>query len=281
MPVPLRSVRRTGGAVARPPEVQEPDGPSGGVFGAGPAVMGHRGLGCGVVSGHRENTLGSFTAAAALGMRWVEVDVRRTGDDTLVVAHDEALGDGTSFAVLTGEQADRSGALRLRTLFEALPTGVGVNVDLKSSIDDCLRPPPRTTAALLAPVVVAEARRRPVMVSSFDPAALGLLRRDAPQVPLGWLTWHRFPVAAAVAGCAHMDVDVLGLHVGSLRRDPRSGRVDASAAERVLSLVHGSGRELLVWCPEAEPACVLADAGADALVVDEVPHALDVLGARV
>jgi glycerophosphoryl diester phosphodiesterase len=59
------------------------------VFRAGPAVIGHRGLGCGVVRGHRENTLGSFTGGAALGTTWVEADVRRTADDVLVVGHDE------------------------------------------------------------------------------------------------------------------------------------------------------------------------------------------------
>jgi glycerophosphoryl diester phosphodiesterase len=119
---------------------------------------------------------------------------------------------------------------------------VGVVVDRKSSIDDCLCPLPGTTAGLLAPVAAVEASRRPLPVSSFDPAALGLLRREVPRVPLGWLTWHRFPVETAVAGCAHLDVDVLGLHVGSLPRDPRTGTVNASAADRVVSLVHACGR---------------------------------------
>ena len=58
------------------------------VFGSGPTVIGHRGLGSGVVDGHRQNTMESFTAAVRSGARWVEADVRRLGDDTLVVAHD-------------------------------------------------------------------------------------------------------------------------------------------------------------------------------------------------
>jgi glycerophosphoryl diester phosphodiesterase len=247
------------------------------VFGDGPAVIGHRGMGRGVVSGHRENTLDSFTTAVALGMRWIEADARRTGDGTLVVAHDAALDDGTSVPALTGEDVDRCGVLRLRALFDALPPDVGVNVDLKSSIDDSLQPPERTTAGLLAPVMAAEARRRPVFVSSFDPAALGLLRAEAPEVPLAWLTWYRFPVETAVAGCAHMDVDVLALQEGSLQRDPGSGMVDRAHAAHVVALVHGCGRQLLVWCPEAGQARMLAEAGADALVVDAVPHALGVL----
>ena len=248
------------------------------VFGSAPAVMGHRGLGCGVVGGHHENTLGSFTEAVRSGTPWVEVDVRRTGDDTLVVAHDAVLPDGTRFADITGADADRLGTLRFRTLLEALPDGIGVNVDLKPAMEDCLRPPQRTTAAMLAPVVAAEAGRRPLLVSSFDPAALRLLRAGAPQVPLAWLTWDEFPVDLAVAGCAHMDVDVLGLHEGSLPRDRAGTGVDLPTVERVASLVHRCGRSLLVWCPEAVTARALLDAGADAVVVDDVPGALALTG---
>ncbi len=255
------------------------------VFGGTPAVIGHRGLGRGVVSGHRENTLASFTAAAELGLRWVEVDVRRTEDDVLVVAHDAVYPDGSPVSELSAAQADRNGALRLSALFERLPPDVGVNVDLKSPIDDSLRPPSQTAAGLLGPVVAAEATRQRVLVSSFDPAALHRVRSSAPQVSLAWLTWRQFPLETAVAGCAHMDVDVLALHVGSLVRDPWTGTVgaalevavDSAAVERAVSHLHDCGRQLLVWCPDANSARLLVEAGADAVVVDAVPGALAVL----
>jgi glycerophosphoryl diester phosphodiesterase len=52
-----------------------------------PRVIGHRGA-----AGHApENTLASFAKAAALGVRWVEFDVRLTGDGALVVFHDDTL----------------------------------------------------------------------------------------------------------------------------------------------------------------------------------------------
>ena len=259
------------GAVSRPPAP--------GVFGAGPALIGHRGLGCGVVRGHRENTLGSFTAAAELGMTWVEADVRRTADDVLVVAHDEGYPDGTRVADVSAVEADRRGTLRLLTLVEQLPPEVGLDLDLKSAIDDSLRPPARTTAALLVPVVAAEAHRRPLLVTSFDPVALGMLRAQVPTLPLGWLTWRHFPLDVAVAACAHMDVDVLGLHVGSLA-DRGPGTVDPATVAGTLPFVHGAGRRLMVWCPEAHLAGALLDAGADAVVVDGVPGVVELLGAR-
>ena len=264
---------------AEPPSVRHLTAvPGAGVFGGEPAVIGHRGLGCGVVAGHRENTLGSFTAAVGLGLRWVEADVRRTGDDTLVVAHDPRYPDGARIADLPAAETDRRGTLRLSALLAGLPAGVGVDVDLKSSMDDSERPPGRTTAGVLGPVVSEEATRRPVLVSSFDPAALQWLRRAAPGVPLAWLTWHEFPLDAAVAGCAHLDVDVLGVQVGSLARDRGTEVVDEPTASRAVSLVHRCGRQVMVWCPHPGAARALVAAGVDALVVDRAPDALGALG---
>ncbi|WP_324273207.1 glycerophosphodiester phosphodiesterase [Blastococcus brunescens] len=239
-----------------------------------PAVIGHRGLGCGVVAGHQQNTISSIGAAVHSGARWVEADVRRLADDVLVVAHDAAYPDGTRLADITGAEADRRGTLRLSTLLAELPHRVGINLDLKSSMDDCLPSPGQTTAGLLAPVVAAEATRRPLMVSSFDPAALWLLRLNAPRVPLGLLTWHRFPVEMAVAACVHMDVEVLALHVGSLRSGTARGQIDSGVLTSLLSLLHRCGRQLLVWCPQIALARLLVSAGTDAVVVDDLPEAL-------
>src|SRR3954468_5130871 len=244
------------------------------VFGDRPAVIGHRGLRCGVVAGHRQNTLSSFAAAVRSGARWVEADVRRLGDDVLVVGHDAAYPDGARLADITGAEADRRGTLRLSALLDELPRQVGLNLDLKSSMDDCLRSPERTTAGLLAPIVAAEATRRPLMVSSFDPAALWFLRATAPRVPLGLLTWYEFPVEMAVAACAHMDVEVLALHVGSLWDGTASGQIDSGVLAGLLTRVHRCGRQLLVWCPQIALARFLVSAGTDAVVVDDLPEAL-------
>jgi glycerophosphoryl diester phosphodiesterase len=232
--------------------------------------------------------MGSFAAAVALGAPWVEVDVRRTSDDVLVVAHDPEYADGTRIVDLSSEATDERGTLRLEELLDELPSGVGIDLDLKSAMEDCLRPSAATTAGLLGPVAAQAASRRPVLVSSFDPAALHQVRSQAPRVPLAWLTWRQFPLETAVAACGHLDVDVLGLHVGSLSRAVRCDGVavgagvgvsvevdvDVPAVARAVSLVHGAGRELMVWCPDPQRAQVLVGAGADAVVVDEVSLAL-------
>ena len=244
------------------------------VFGAGPTVIGHRGLGSGVVHGHRQNTLGSFTAAVEAGLDWVEVDVRRTADDVLVVVHDRTWPDGTPIVEVTGAEADRREALRLETLLRELPDTVGVDFDVKSVMDDCLRPPERTTAGLLAPLVAAEVGRRPLVVCSFDPSALSVVHDAAPEVPLGLLTWYGFPLDMAVAACGHLDVQVLALHVGSLWPPGAETALDLAEVERVLALLRRCGRELLVWCPDIDLCRSLLAAGTDAVVVDEVPRVL-------
>ena len=216
----------------------------------------------------------ALAAAVRSGARWLEADVRRLGDDVLVVAHDAAYPDGTRLEDVAAAEADRWGTLRLSALLDALPPHVGLNLDLKSSMGDSLRPPERTTAGLLAPVVAAEVARRPLMVSSFDPSALCFLRAAVPRVPLGLLTWYRFPVEMAVAACVHMDVEVLALHVGSLRGSAADGEIDPDVLGSLLAVLHRCGRQLLVWCPQVASARFLVSAGTDAVVVDDLPEAL-------
>lgn len=246
-----------------------------GIFGSSVVVLGHRGCGKGVVEGQVENTLGSFLAAVRMGVEWVEVDVRRTRDDVLIVTHNPARDDGTFWADLTGEEAIKGGVLPLHLLLEALPEGVGVDFDLKSSMEDAPRERTLTTMGLLAPVLRREARRRPVLVTSFDAAALGIARELAPAVPRGLLTWVEFPVGHAVAFAAHLHVDVLALHGGSLKPN----RVEPGHLQRplrqVIDTVHATGLELMAWCPGSRFAQQLIAAGVDALCVNNVPKILD------
>lgn len=246
-----------------------------GIFGSAAVLLGHRGCGKGSVEGHQENTLDSFLAALSMGLDWIEVDVRRTRDDVLIVTHNPARDDGVFWADLTGQQAHASGVLRLDDLLAALPDGVGIDFDLKSSLEDAPRQRSLTTMGLLAPVLRREARRRPVLVTSFDAAALGIARDLAPRVPRGLLTWVEFPVGHAVAFAAHLDVDVLALHGGSLKPN----RVEPGHLQRplqqVIDTVHTTGLELMAWCPGTRFARELIAAGADALCVNNVPRILD------
>jgi len=241
------------------------------VFGPHPVILGHRGCGRGVVDGYEENTLESFLAAIELGADWVEVDVRRTADDALVVCHNPAdLGDGVFYTDITGEEASSRGALHLEELLEALPPDVGVDFDVKTSMEDATRERGATTTAKLAPLAQREERRRPVLITSFDPSAIDIARELAPGVPRGLLTWLDFPIGQAVAAAGHLDVQVLAAHCGSLQPNQIEPEALRRPLEYVVDIVHQSGREFLAWCPKPGFAQELIEVGADALCVNDV-----------
>ncbi|MFD2421390.1 glycerophosphodiester phosphodiesterase [Amycolatopsis pigmentata] len=247
------------------------------VFGQAPVILGHRGCGRGTVDGHLENTLGSFLAAVDAGADWVEVDVRRTSDDHLVVVHDPADEDGVFYVDITSREAADKGALRLEELLEALPAGVGVDFDVKTAMEDATRPGSGTTMGRLAAIAVRESSRREVLITSFDPGALDIARRLAPGVPRGLLTWVGFPIGHAVAAAAHLDVQVLAPHWGSLRPNEIEPKEVQRPLDYVIDLVHETGREFLAWCPKVEFAQRLLEAGVDALCVNNVPDAIAAL----
>jgi glycerophosphoryl diester phosphodiesterase len=234
------------------------------VFADTPVLCGHRGSG----RGEGENTLASFRAAVEHGLRWVEVDARQTADGVLVARHDPTTEDGRFVADLT---ADETGLMRVADLFADLPPEVGIDVDVKSAMEDALRPRDRTTAALVAELVRDAAR--PVLATSFDPAALLILRERAPDVPLGLLTWIRFPLRKAIPAAAHLGVQVLAAHVESFPlSDPAVQAVERDTATCVRT-AHEAGLEVAAWCPEPGEREQLIEAGVDCLVIDDVPAA--------
>jgi glycerophosphoryl diester phosphodiesterase len=144
-------------------------------------------------------------------------------------------------------------------------------------MEDATRERTLTTMGQLAPIAEREGRRRDVLVTSFDPSVLDIARELASRVPRGLLTWVDFPIDQAVAAAAHLNVQVLAPHWGSLRPNKMEPQTLQRPLEYVVDLVHQSGREFLAWCPGPEFAQKLLDAGVDALCVNNVPNALAAL----
>lgn len=236
------------------------------VFADTPVLCGHRGSG----RGDGENTLASFRAAVACGLRWVEVDARVTADDVPVARHDPVTTDGRFISDLTAAETDELEIMRVADLLEDLPAEVAVDVDVKTSLEDALRPRERTTAALVADLVRRAAGPRQLLVSSFDPAALLIVREGAPAVPLGLLTWIRFPLRKAIPAAVHLSVAVVAAHVDSFPlQDGAVQAVERNTATSVRT-AHEAGLEVAAWCPEADEQELLIDAGVDCLVIDDV-----------
>jgi glycerophosphoryl diester phosphodiesterase len=245
----------------------------GAVFSETPVICGHRGSGRKVVGGHVENTLDSFRAGVAAGLRWVEVDARANADDELVARHDPHVEDGRFVAEMTTAETDEAGLMRVADLLEDLPPEIGVDIDLKTSLEDALRPRGETTAALVAELVAREGGGRPLLITSFDASALGIVRERLSGVPLGLLTWQGFPLRKAIAAAAHLGLQVVApqRHSFPLRGITPSGERDAAYSVRV---AHQAGLEVVAWCPPPEEADELIGAGVDCVIVDDVPAAL-------
>ncbi|XRQ05719.1 glycerophosphodiester phosphodiesterase [Actinomadura welshii] len=248
------------------------------IFESTPAVIGHRGYGSGEptppgsATPVAENTLESMQAAVEAGLSWIEIDVTRTADDDLVLRHDPTTPEGDYVVELP---ATAGGLPRLADIFDALPPEVAVDVDVKTVLEDAVDAPSRRTGALVLPLLEREARRRRLLVTSFDPSLLVFLREGLPGVPLGLLTWLRFPLWHAVPAAAGLGLDAVAVHTGSCGLDHPDSRL--RPLEHCVDVAHKAGLETVIWCPTAETAPAYAAAGFDAMVVNDVPGVLAAL----
>ncbi|MEV5569143.1 glycerophosphodiester phosphodiesterase [Spirillospora sp. NPDC052269] len=244
------------------------------IFDSPPTVIGHRGLGAGTLPGPdgasvAENTLDSILAAVRAGTPWVEIDVTRTADDALVLRHDPTTPDG---AFIVDQTAEETGLPRLEEILAELPPEVAVDVDVKTILEDAVDAPSRRTGALLAPVLRREARRRPLLVTSFDPSLLTYLKDEVPDVPLGLLTWLRFPLWHGVPAAAGLGFQAVAVHTASCGFEHPDTRL--RPLDRIVDTAHKAGLTFMAWCPSAEAAPSYAAAGVDAMVVNDVPGVL-------
>jgi glycerophosphoryl diester phosphodiesterase len=247
------------------------------VFTGRPSLVGHRGLGRGDVAGLLENTLASMLAALDAGVDWLEIDVVRTKDGSLVAHHNPALPDGRFLVDLDRPAAEAGGLVGLDALLDALPEQVPVILDLKSVLEDATDRPGRGTAARLRPLLSAELRRRPVLVTSFDAGALLALRDAEPGAAYGLIGWIDFPLRHAVAAAAALELDMVSLHHGSFGANRIEPAHVHRSPDHSVRVAHEAGLEVLAWCPEADEATALMAAGVDALCLNDVPTALPLL----
>lgn len=239
------------------------------IFDGKPSVVGHRGFGAGTRDGYRENSPQSFQAAANAGLAWVELDVQRSADGVLVVRHDPVMASGESVVSRSAAELSAEGICALDDVLDGLPPEVGVDIDVKTIIDDATDPPRLRTAALVADALLRHRDSRPLLVTSFDPAVVTYLaaRRDTlGEAALGLLTDVFFPLQHGIPAAANLGLDAWCPHARSISAEP--GAIDVA---------HQAGLEVLTWVPDPAAAAVLARAGVDAVCVDDVPGTLAAL----
>ena len=218
---------------------------------AAPRIVGHRGAS----ATHPENTIEAFVAALEAGADGVELDVRRTADDVLVVHHDASLGDGR---LLRRTPADELPA-GVPTLAEALEACAGfwVNIEIKNLPSDPDYDAEHGISLAVAALVGAYGVGERVRVSSFEMAALDRLRSVDPTISTGWLVF--------TGGAPSQFVDRAAAH-GHDAIHPHDLLVDRS----FLRYADRSGLAVAVWTVD-EPARIrqLAEWGVDAIITND------------
>ena len=147
--------------------------------------------------GNLINSRASFRALAAAGFDGIELDVRRTADDGLVVIHDAAYGDGRPVDETMFDERPEAVA----TLAEALDlcAGMVVNIELKNYPGDPAFDPHEEIAALTVELLHHRRRRRDnVIVSSFGLACIDRIRAHDPSIDTAHLVLSRRPAVDVV-----------------------------------------------------------------------------------
>lgn len=190
-----------------------------------PKIIGHRGA-----AAHApENTLAGFRTAAALGVTFVEFDVRLTADKRLVLIHDAELNRTTNASGLVRNAslediqkldagswfAKKFAGERPPSLEEAIvlltELGLGANIEMKA--DKGLE---RETGRVAAAVVARHwPKSRPApLFSSFQTGCVEAVQAAAPDIPRAYLMGRPdrdWQAKITRLGCATVNVGQRGL----------------------------------------------------------------------
>jgi len=260
-----------------------------------PQVIAHRGY----ATDNPENTVAAMRAAAAdERTNGVEIDVRLTADDRVIVFHDDDLSRLTDappavsntpvwklsydeISQYTVGDSDASIPL-LADVLVAIPSEIGVNLELKhpgreglqfGAVDGDAR---EAAAARWQPFVeraldVATATDHDLLVSSFYEGALTAARRVDPAVPLAPIVAD----SAATGLTLARRYDAAAIHpaMDLVFDEPSPAAVESSDAESATSALvanaHDAGCRVNVWTvTDRETATALVDAGVDGLIAD-------------
>lgn len=228
-------------------------------------VIGHRG-GAALA---RENTLEALRAGLGAGADGVEVDVRLTVDGVAVLMHDADVSRTTSgtgrVAELLAEVVRSLGVPTLDEVLDAVPAERILILEVKGTPWDPGHDPAEPVArAVAARLAVGPPRR--VVVSSFNPLALAVVRAVAPQLRTAVLTGAAFDLGSNLAG--------------AIEGGNEECHVPAELVEPwFVDRAHEAGRRVVAWTVD-EPGSVraLAAWGVDAVISNDPRTALSALG---
>lgn len=234
----------------------------------GPLAIAHRG-GAGLAP---ENTLDAFRRSYALGLRYLETDVRRTADGELVAFHDATLGRVTALrgrvgryrlstlrttAVLGG-----GGVLSLRELLAAFPDAC-FTVDVKEA---------SSVATLAALLRETDSAHRVCVAGMRESWLAGLRRLAGPELStaLCWQSLARLVLSGPRVSLA-----------GRFAHVPLAfGRLNV-ATDELIARSTAAGVRVIVWTVD-DPVTMhrVLDAGAAGIITDRPDLLREVLIGR-
>ena len=215
-------------------------------------VVGHRGAS----AAEAENTRAAFEVAEAMGADAIELDVRITLDDRLLICHDP----------LPTAAVDLEDLLTLDEALDAVSDRMLVNIDIKNGVFDGGFDPLMTVVGLTVDTL---RRRGPAanerwLISSFSWASIEASRSLAPEIQTAYLCYGQSAAGALrVAAAGHSAV-----------HPHESGVTDELVAN-----CHAAGLAVNTFtCNDPARIVELADMGADGVCTDEPDTALSALG---
>ncbi|MEQ8717178.1 MAG: glycerophosphodiester phosphodiesterase [Acidimicrobiales bacterium] len=201
-----------------------------------------------------ENTLEAFSLAGKLGADWVELDVRRSADDVLVVHHDAHTADGRIVARTPAAELGDD-VPTLAEAFEAA-AGMGVNVEIKNDPADPDYDEKHQISVAVAGLIAAYRPYDEALVSSFNVETLNRIRAIDDRLATVVLFYDPVSAPQWVARAAGLG------HSGIY---PYFGLVGPG----LVSTAHAAGLTVGAWTVNDEATMAeLVALGVDALITD-------------
>ena len=227
-------------------------------------VIGHRG-GAALAP---ENSLEAIRAGLTAGADGVEIDVRLSADGVVVLMHDADVSRTTSgsgrVTDLTANELAKLGVPTLNEVLGLVPVDRRLIVEVKGTPWEAGHDPNEPVAHELARILASIPPRR-VVVSSFNPIALAILRERAPNVVTGVLTPSAFDLRTNLAAVlegghaeSHVPFEIL--------------------EESFVAEVHANDRRVMAWTGnDAGEIRRCRDWGVDGVITDDPRAALAAL----
>lgn len=210
------------------------------------------------------NSRASFVELQALGVDGVELDVRRTADDQLVLSHDDHYADGRSIDRTTAR--DRPSGILLLSDALDLCRGLVVNIELKNHPSERTFDRDERIADLCVGLLEDRGGVDDVIVSSFGLGCIDRVLGVRPQTPTALLLLSRRPPSDVVVA------DVSERHRAV---HPFVSMVDTVFMKRCAQF----DLQVNVWSAEAGQAHTvrtLLELGVDGLITEAASEAIDI-----